>query len=398
MTNPALLKVLLAANGVRVDPLLRGDPTVDRPLGSSAATRLDLVLPDAVRVSAPIVERSPFLLVGNGRGHLVEGETGGATPLRVAVEVTPLPRFLGRRTRSGMPMSRIAAVRGEHLVLSPAAACGFSVHGAPCRFCVEGARSAVDREAAAVEDVVEVVRAAFEERAGSDVYFNSGVFDAEDGGIGFLTPYVEAVRRHFDTLVAVQVHPPRANAWIDHAYAMGVDALSFNLEIFDETAFERHCVGRARYIGRDRYLEALAYAARIFPSGTVWTDLVLGVEPVASTLAGIDALTALGVVPVVSIVRGDHALPPPDELGPVLAGLYRAVRDRGIALGWVRDLALGVSPLEARWFAGDGARLAVAMQHVTRSRLGGAAARTLARFRRRLRVRGTGDPADVARH
>ena len=40
------------------------------------------------------------------------------------------------------------------------------------------------------------------------------------------------------------------------------------------------------YIGRERYYEALAYAASIFPSGTVWSELVLGVEPIESTRRG----------------------------------------------------------------------------------------------------------------
>jgi hypothetical protein len=293
-------------------------------------------------------------------------------------------------------MRRVAAVRGSHLLVSPSSTCGFSVRGAPCRFCVEGARVSADRDAVPVTDVLEVVRAAFDEGVCEFVYFNTSHYDSEDGGVGFLAPYVEAVRRHFDTLVAVQVHPPRSDRWIDHTYAIGVDAVSYNLEIFDPDILNRHCIGRARYIGRERYLEALAHAARIFPSGTVWTDLVLGLEPAASTLAGIDALVALGVVPVAAIPRGEHPAPDGDEAAAVLAHLYRAVKQSGISMGWVRDLCLGITPLEARHFAGDGARLAVTVQNLTRSRLGALAARSLARFRRRLRVRAVGESFDAS--
>jgi hypothetical protein len=384
--HPAQLKVELAGCGVRIDPSLSADPSLFPANG--ARRPVDLVLPERVRVTAPVEEPSPFVLCAEGDGHvLVRHDPSGAETLRVAVRVTPPPRFLTRRTRRGTAMERVATAHGSHLVVHPASACGFSVRGAPCRFCVEGARVAADREAAAVEDVLEVVRAAFEEGASEDVYFNTGFYDGEDGGIGFLAPYIEAVRRHFDTLIAVQVHPPRTSAWIDRTYAMGVDALSYNLEIFDAATLERHCIGRARYIGRERYLEALGHAARIFPSGTVWTDLVIGLEPPASTRAGIEALAAAGIVPVVSLVHDGSPAPPLAELAPVLAHLYRAVKEHGINMGWVRDLGLGITPLEARWFAGDGARLAVAVQALTRSRLGGLAARGLSRFRRRLRVR-----------
>ena len=386
MTHPVRLKVELAVRGARVDPSVRLAPR-----GESAGS-VDLVLPDGVRVDVRVDERqtagSPFLLTAEGAGHvLVRRDAGGAETARVAVRPVPRPAFYERLTSSGTPMRRVATVRGTHLLVSPTTACGFTVLGTPCRFCVEGARGAADREAVPVADVVEVVRAAFDEGACGSVYFNTAFFDGEDGGIAFLQPYVEAVRKHFDTLVATQVHPPRSNRWIDRTYAMGVDAVSYNLEIFDPGILSRHCIGRVRYVGRERYLEALGYAAEVFPSGTVWTDLVLGLEPAESTMAGIDALVDMGVVPVAGIVRGEQPVSAVADVTAVLAHLYRAVKRRGINMGWVRDLTLGITPLEARHFAGDGARLAVAVQNLTRSRLGGLAARGLARFRRRLRVR-----------
>jgi hypothetical protein len=339
---------------------------------------------------------SPFALLADGRHHFLLRQDDGAGSVRVAVRPVPPPRFYERLTSRGTPMARVATVRGSHLIVHPTTTCGFSVRGTPCRFCVEGARVPADREAVSVADVLEVVRAAFDEGAAGLVYFNTSHYDSEDGGIAFLAPYIEAVRKHFDTLVAAQVHPPRTNRWIDQTYALGVDALSYNLEIFDPDVLNRHCIGRARYIGRDRYLEALAHAARVFPSGTVWSDLALGLEPAESTVAGIDALVAMNVVPVAAILRGEYPVPAAAEVTPVLTHLYRAVRDRGINMGWVRDLALGIAPLEARHFAGEGARLAVTVQQLTRSRLGALAARGLARFRRRLRVRTVSESFEAA--
>jgi hypothetical protein len=395
MTHPAHWKLELAVRGARLDPSAAR-------LGAGDTPRpLELVLPGDVRVDVSIDERrtadSPFALLANGRRHfLVRRDAGGAESAPVEIRPVPRPAFYERRTSRGTPMGRVATVRGSHLLVHPSTACGFSVQGAPCRFCVEGARVPADREAVPVADVLEVVRAAFDEGAAELVYFNTSHYESEDGGVAFLAPYVEAVRRHFDTLIAAQVHPPRTTRWVDQTYALGIDALSYNLEIFDADVLGRHCIGRARYIGRERYLEALAHAAKVFPSGTVWTDLVLGLEPADSTIAGIDALSAMGVVPVAAIARGEYPAPAAAEATPVLAHLYRAVKRRGINMGWVRDLALGITPLEARHFAGDGARLAVTVQQLTRWRLGALAARGLARFRRRLRVRRVSDSFDAA--
>jgi hypothetical protein len=351
------------------------------------------VLPDDVRVRVPIDDgaTAPYALIGeNGRTFVVDADS-----LHVEVDAGPLPRFYGKRTTSGRPMWEVATVHGTHLLLTPTATCGFSTRGAPCSFCREGARPLGERDrSASVADVIEVVRAAFDEGVADFVFLNSSVYDAEDGGIAFLTPYIEAVRKHFDTFVAVQVHPPRTNAWIDRAYAMGVDALSFNLELFDPVVLGRHCIGRARYIGRERYLEALAHAAGVFPAGTVWSDLVLGLEPAEATSAGIDALVDAGVVPVLSIYHpGPDTIPQvtPDEAAEVVARLDRATRARKLVVTWVRDLALGITPLDACRLTGSTPPGSATVQALTRWRLGAFAARGIARFRRRLRVRAISD-------
>jgi hypothetical protein len=72
------------------------------------------------------------------------------------------------------------------------------------------------------------------------------------------------------------------------------------------------------------------------------------------------------------------------------------VKGCGINMGWVRDLALGITPFEARHLAGDDARVAVTVQQLTRWRLGAFTARGLARVRRHLRVRSASDSLDSA--
>lgn len=392
--GPVHLKLDLGLRGVRLDPSARDfAPGFDAPL-----PMLDLLLPNDVRVCVAVATDDAPLLVAEGKRLFVVPADGAP---RVEVRQAALPRFAARQTTRGVPMRRVATVLGDHLLVHPGAVCGFSVHGAPCRFCLEGARGPTDRASMpTVADVVDVVRAAFDEGVASLVYVNGSPFEAEDGGMAFLAPYVEAIRKHFDTIVAVQVHPPKALSWIDRTYAMGVDALSFNLEIFDPELLNRHCIGRSRYIGRERYLEALEHAARVFPSGTVWSDLVVGMEPLESTLEGIDTLAGMGVLPVLGLRRPATGGQPlaPDAVAPLVAHLHRAVRERGIAMGWVGDMTLGISPLEAREFTGDDARMALAMRSLTRWRLGALAARGLARARRRLRVRPVNDGIDIDEH
>jgi hypothetical protein len=409
--NPGFLKIDLVLRGAALDPGLRGRPDLLGDPGDEQA--LDLVLPGELWVRAPLVDgaaaggaagRPPFVVQADGDrlvvadGATVPAAAGGAEP--VEVRVNPTPGFYGRTTSRGTPMHRVATVHGSAISVQPAAACGFGWRGGPCAACREGVRAAAGADQApAVADVVEVVRAAFDEGAAEFVHFNTTFTRTEDGGVAFLEPYVEAVKRHFDTLVAAQAHPPRTHKWIDRTYAMGIDALSYNLELFDAGALERWCPGRVREIGRERYLDALGYAASILPSGTVWSDLVVGLEPASATAEGIDALAALGVVPVLALAPpaatgGAGVVPSAEAIAPLCARLYTATKERRVSMGWLRGFGAGLTPLEARFFVGEDARLTVAVQSFYRSRFGSLTARSLARFRRRLRVRAVSDSFD----
>jgi hypothetical protein len=298
-------------------------------------------------------------------------------------------------------MWRVGSAYGGYIAINPAAGCGFVPRGLACRFCDLTTRAPQREAPIPVADVVDTVRAAFAEGAVEFVYLHIGYLEGEDAGIEFLEPYVRAIKRHFDTLVALQLQPPQANAWIDRTYAMGVDALSYSIEIHDPELLQQHCAGRAAHVGRQRYYDALRHAAAVFPSGTVWSDLIVGLEPAASTMAGIDALVEIGVLPVLSLFRPlddtqlrDHPLPSADEVAPIFAHLFNAVRKARINMHWVRDLSFAMTPIEARFFADDDARAAAGLGSFYRSRLGGLAARNLSRLRRRLRVRQVSDSFD----
>jgi hypothetical protein len=396
--NPGHLKLELLAHGLRLSKGVRALPDLAGGLRGEggAPASVELLLPGDLWVSAPVRAEdsagSPFTLLVEGDLHLLV--RGGDE--RTEVRLVPAPAFYRRRTAEGTPMWRIGRVYGGCLVISPAMACSLALWGVPCSFCANGTSHTVDTPPPVPPvEVVEVVRAAFAEGAAEFVYFNSGSTGRDDHGITFLEPYVRAVKRHFDTLVAVQLHPPESNDWIDQTYAIGVDALSYSVEIHDAEALERHCRGRVRQIGRQRYYDALRHAASIFPSGTVWSDLIVGLEPEASTLRGIDVLTGMGVLPVLSLSRPNGAEPPAAaDLAPLFAHLFKAVRDAKINMGWVRDLSFAITPLEARYLAGDGARMAVALQTFYRTRVGSLAARNLSRLRRRLRVRRVSDSFD----
>ena len=60
--------------------------------------------------------------------------------------------------------------------------------------------------------------------------------------------------------------------------SLGVKGACFNLEVWDEGAFERICPGKAKWVGRDAWLQALNDAVSVFGRNNVMTAFVGGLS------------------------------------------------------------------------------------------------------------------------
>lgn len=392
--NPGYLKLLLSTKGMRIDEGVADGINKTLRTRRGVAGGVELILPGDVWVNVPTEEdfahSSPLCLTKDGNRFYITGYGE-----RIGVDLVPQPSFYDRLTSKGTPFYQIAVLHGGEVHITPASKCQFFNFDVNCIFCHEReAYSPVDREFITVEEVVEVVEAAFGEGVADSVELNIGFYDTEDRGISLIEPYIKAVKRNFDALVAVDVQPPRTNSWVDRTYAMGADKISYHMEIFDREIFKSLCPGKEKMIGWERFAEALEYAAGIFPSGMVSSNLIVGLEPSSSTMKGIDFLTKRGVMPILPVFRPlkgtplqDMVAPDVGEIAPVYGHLYNAVKKRNINMTWSKNVSTHMTPLEGRFFAGEDAKLQVAMQNIYKSKIGGKAVRGLAGLRRRLKVK-----------
>jgi len=387
--NPGALKIDLMLRGAAIeDPVARA-----RACGASG---VDILLPKKTIVNIPCEDwftvRSPYVIKKTEKGYIL---TNGKA--EVPVTIVPLPEFYDQKTRSGVRLGEIATTHGSYTVITPDQRCAFFKSSAQCRYCAGNFRSDSDGPGTrvyTVDEVLETVRAVFKEKASGIIYLSIGFAEGDDGGIKFLEPYVRAIKGHFNCLVAVEALPPARNEWIDRTYACGVDSLLYNLDIFDKELFSVICPGRAGLIGRKRTLEALRYAAGIFPNGTVASHLIVGLEPPGSTIMGIDFLTDIGVVPILPIFRPSKERPldvtdlSAEVIIPVYRHLYRTLKKKRINFNWVRDISMVTTPAEGRFLLGkkekDSAPL---FDNFYGSKLGLKTAWGLSALRRRLRVK-----------
>lgn len=390
--NPGALKIDLMLKGIRIE-----DPVVKA--WACGADGIDLMLPKETLVNVPcsdyVASGSPYVIRKSNNGHVITFDGTEEVP----VKFLPKPEFYYRKTSTGVPFSKISTIHGSYTVITPSPRCEFFNRGVECRYCAGNFDiTGTDTTVFTVDEVLETVEAVLKEKASEIIYLSIGFSEGPDGGIEFLMPYIHAIKKNFNVLLAVEALPPRDNRWIDETYATGADSVLFNLEIYDKELFELICPGRAELIGYKRYVEALSYAAKVFPNGTVASHLIVGLEPPGSTCRGVDFLVSIGVVPILPVIRPSkdrsyliHPLNT-EVIIPVYKHLYKTLKGSSINYRWVRDISMVTTPVEGRLLVGGAEEKDSLLDNFYKSKLGLKTALGLSTLRRKLRVKEAKDP------
>jgi len=384
--NPALLKLDLYCRGMRMDDscfiLEDGGRQILRTragLGSG----LELILPGGLWTNVPVTENfaasSPYVLHREDGRYVLrryrEGSGGSGQGLQVlpgssepvaTVRLAPRPGWYEKKTRTGKPMTRVGTLQGTYLGVYPAKVCEYWTEKpkANCKFCSVGLNLGIDdADEKTVDEVLEVVRTAREESGITYVDFNTGHYEG-DTYLDILEPFIRRVKRDTGLLVGVQTPPHHDLRRYDALKKMGVNRVSFCFEIFDQEIFRRVCPGKDREYGLPRYLRAVEYCAALggkrrgFEPWVSNGEIVVGLEPPASSIAAIDWITSVGAIPTVCVFRPlagtdmeGTAPPKTEEMVPVFRRLYEACMERNLPVGVAPDIhvSLVLLPEECRW-------------------------------------------------
>lgn len=201
------------------------------------------------------------------------------------------------RTRDGATPSAAGIEQlGDMLVVNVAPGCEYfrerdeAGHSLRCSYCAYGRfdqRSVTMEQGGGRVEVEPVVLRRLEEvlavAAGAGearhVYITGGsMLGPADEARRFL-PVVEAARRGVGDRLRVTcgsgaVDPEDSRRYRD----AGADSCCYNLEVWDADTFRAACPGKARFVGRERWIEALLGAVEVFGRGNVGSAFVAGLE------------------------------------------------------------------------------------------------------------------------
>ena len=392
--NPGLTKLALVSYGVALpDGLDKPSRWVSQTNAGEAV--VDMVLPSghwtSVPVGQPYTESSPMKLIQESEHSFIDcaGE-------RLPVEMQRVPRFYRKQTKHGARMGAFSALHDKVLILHPFLGCGFFTgENQSCRYCLYD--SMLNERVPPLRDpleLVEVLHAAQNERDVDTVYLYNGFSPDLACGLTRLLPVVELLRRHLPgKQIALETVAPHDAHVVDEIYAAGVDLFICNLELNDSASFARLCPGKEEHGGQAAVRQALDYAVQTFPAGAVVSNLIAGLESAESTMAGVEDLVSIGVVPLLQPFRPlpgtpleDATRPSLQHLESVFLHLYETLQFARLPLRRLRNMGRVMTPMEGRFLLGREASLRERIGDLAFSVVGRRVGSMLDTWRRNLRV------------
>ena len=262
----------------------------------------------------------PVYLARSGqesRFHLtvVDGHPVLTANGQVITEVV-LPKqtaFYAQKTANGIPFGQMAIIQGlDMLAFSYLWPCELAKTMNQCRFCHCGNFTSQMVQSQCwqdfefpIEDIVDVVQFAVEEDPVVKILqLTAGSTFNPDAEIDRYVAILNGIDRRIG-LGKVNggilfLTPPTDPTLLDRLADAGAGRLVFDLDIWDETLFEKYCPGKAKNTTRKRHLDALLYVAEKHGPNRACSVFVAGLEPIDSLLEGVTFLAEHGIVPLPS--------------------------------------------------------------------------------------------------
>jgi radical SAM protein (TIGR04043 family) len=244
------------------------------------------------------------------------------------VEDIPEPEWYGLKLPDGKSFNQVVQVHFTDILASALSDfCIFKAEGKGCKYCA--LRTGPASRNKDPKDIAYCV--AHLEGAGlhfSELNLNAGTLPGEDRGAGLYLKTIQEIRKVSNIPIAAQICPPEDFRWIKDLYEAGLNTISFNLEVYDEQCRKEICPGKSA-IPRERYFEAMEYAVKLFGRNQVSSWLIIGLEPVESTIAGSDPIAAIGAIPFVSVFRPLTGTELENKLPPAVDDVVRVFKKIG---------------------------------------------------------------------
>lgn len=307
-TAMARLKTRLLAEGLRVEIRGRELAEIAKPMlrvRSGSCGGLDIVLQDGTWVNAPVREsfaRSSHLCLRLEEEDTVIDDGSTLHP----VELVPAPAYYAQHSTGGTQMKRIGQLCSDRVGVGITNVCTFYQSRARrCAFCSIGSNTVNELGNKGERDILETVVAAVRDPVAParHILLGGGTPDEEDAGAMRIAELTRAIKDRCDVPIYAMLAPPRDLGRLELLADAGVDEIGMNIEVFGEEAARRFIPGKHQAIPLSHFWRALERAVSLFGPINTRSITVVGLEPAPVTIAGVERLASIGVLPILSPLR-----------------------------------------------------------------------------------------------
>ena len=322
MSQITRLKTDLLCKGIRVDPTAPyageivpeayadGGKSRAGVAGSGKSFILDQKEPCNIGVLQPFLEESPyqFKIIDNQGWILKNGEKVTKTTLREpAWHLTP-------------HSDQIQLHGKDSLATALSNFCTYKKEGQGCKFCIiDVGNQVVFRHPQQLTHSIEALeknpdlRACFniEDKYNPDLtdkeilkrklYIEPKDININAGALkNAARIYGNAISRirKVSTLPIFIEIGPQSREEIENLHLAGTDAMSFNLEVYDQKSRKKVIPGKARKNPLDAYLSSMKNAVDVLGENQVSSWILVGLEPPEKTIEGIRKIAETGAIPL----------------------------------------------------------------------------------------------------
>lgn len=297
------------------EKLVRKEDCVDIPY---------LMLLNKLLIRVKINKKSPYKILRENKDYVLYCED---EPLKKIV-FQKKPDWFSKKIQDGTPVPRLGlSQHGDMLIINASPGCEYFLHqdqdtgsNYRCKFCFYGSpnpkmpslgqpKTRIKQEG--LLRLAEAVTLASKETR--HIYLVAGsmadIHEEAERYIQIARFLNQATNSKLNICCGSSALPKEASLELKK---QGVDAVCFNLEIWDKDLWEKICPGKSKFVGRENWLQGLTDAVEVFGRGNVMSAFVSGIEimqpygysthkALTSSLEGAEWLLQRGIIPLFTL-------------------------------------------------------------------------------------------------
>ena len=309
------LKIMLLSHGIKISQFALEKLNKEGGINHEEFEAFDLLIGNNIYINVPYKTKfsslSPFNIELNSLGEYI------LTYFRnqlATVKIRSANKLDSLISKNGFTYSDFIYLGNDRLRISHRNGCHFKAIGKGCKFCdIEN-----DETFLPLEDIKEAIDT-YTYNKSINHFLIGGGSEQIDSDFKKILCIAEYLKAKFDKPINVMSIPPMDTNILLAFKEAGITEVTFNLEVYDRTLAQKYMPGKGA-LTLEMYDRAFKRAVDIWgKTGSVRTVFIVGLESESSLLEGIKHVCALGVSPILSLLKGingtpmQYFLPPSDE-------------------------------------------------------------------------------------